>query len=105
MIVLIGQLIQSPLSEDLIAKNKCQGSLLAHANDSSVPSCFRPSTNNSIPSPIKQSTELYDSTNTILFCVVLTAVNFLIFVFCFWPKYKRVDTERRSNLEKSVVVK
>ena len=104
VIVLVGQQIQSPLSDDLIATNKCQGSIL-HANDTTVPSCFLPSSNASIPSHIKESTELYSSTHTVLLCLLLTVVNFLILVFCFWPKYKRVDSERKSNLEKSIIVK
>ena len=105
VIVLVGEQMQFPLSDDLIAINQCQGSVKQLANDTSIPSCFLPPNNSSIPTPIKESTQLYNSTYTILFCMILTVVNYLLLVWCFWPKYRRVESENRASLEKSVVVK
>ena len=100
VIVLVGEMIQVPLSDELIKINQCLGPSVT--NDSSIPSCFRPSHNSSIPSVIRQSTELTDSSNTIIFCLVLTVLNFMFFVLCFCPKYKRMDSENKASFEKSL---
>lgn len=105
VIVLVGQQIQYPLSNDLLKINQCQGTVVDLSNDTSVPSCFQPSNNASIPSSIKEATELYNLTYTVIMCLGLTVLNFLILVICFWPKYLRVDSERKSSLEKSIAVK
>lgn len=104
VIVLIGQQINSPLSADLIAINKCGGSEIGN-DTSSIPLCFRPSQNSSIPSVFVKPTELYNATNTILFCLVLMVINFIVFVACLHPKYKRVESEKISSFEKSIMVK
>lgn len=100
VIVLIGEVIQTSLPAELVDINQCLGASVT--NDSSIPSCFRPSHNSSVPSIIHQSTQLKDSSNTIILCLILTVVNFVFLVLCFWPKYKRMDSEKRDSFEKSL---
>ena len=100
LIVLIGEQIQYSLSDELLAINKCGSSEVL--NDSSIPKCFRPSHNDSVPSTIVQATELTNSTNTVTFCLALTIVNLFILVVCLRPKYKRMESEKRASFEKSI---
>lgn len=100
VIVLIGEQIQFPLSDELIAINKCSGTQVV--NDTSIPACFLPSRNDSIPSVITDSTELSNSSNTIILCLFITVVNFFILVVCLRPKYRRVEAEKRNSFEKSI---
>lgn len=101
MIVLVGEQITFPLSDELLDINKCSGTQVG--NDTSVPKCFRPSHNKSIPSVITDSTELSNSSNIIIVCLILTFVNFVFLVVCLQPKYKRVEAERQNSFEKSVL--
>ena len=103
IIVLVGQAIQFPLASNLIAINQCGGS--SKLNDTSLPRCFQSSQNNSVPSILTKATDLYDSSHTIWMCLAITVVNYFILVGCFWPKYRRIESEKRSSFEKSVMVK
>ena len=99
IIVLVGQLLQSPLSPEFVAINKCAGPSIV--NDTSVPKCFRISDNSSIPSSLDGATPLSDPTHTITFFMGIVALNFFIMVLCLWPKYKRIESEKRTSFEKS----
>ena len=103
VIVLVGQLIQYPLSDELIAINQCGDT--SNLNDTSVLNCFQPSHNNSVPPTIKKATDLYNSSHTIFFCLALMLANFFILVICFRPRYRRMESEKRSSFEKSTRVK
>ena len=99
IIVIIGEKLAQPLSPDQF-ENKCSSSL--PTNDTSVPTCFHSSQNSSI---LTDETALSDQNHTIMFCIGITIVNFIILVACFRPKYRRVESEKRCTFEKSVVVK
>ena len=100
VIVLIGEQVNAPLADKFVEINKCGGAQVL-VNDTSMPKCFQPQ-NSSVPSEIVESTDLSDSTNTIIFCLVLTAVNFLLLVICLQPKYRRMELEKQTNFEKSL---
>lgn len=102
VIVLVCQEFKYPFPEELLDINKCGPPKL---NESSMPFCLRPSSNQSIPVPFEDSTPLYDPRPSILFCLGIIFINFIFLTLCLWPKYKRLESEKRKSFEKSVCIK
>lgn len=97
VIVLCGQVLQVPLSPPLILTSVCgSGAVLSH--DSSTTSvCANPQLNASIPAVLTPDAKGYDLTRTLYLCITLITVSYLVLVLCFWPRYKRVELEKRTQ--------
>ena len=102
----MSEILATPLSSDLLNVNKCGSTPVSHynSNTSTLPYCFQKSHNDSIPSKIVDSDELTDQKHTVWLFTILIALVYVLFVFVFQPKYKRVDSERRASFEQSVYV-
>ena len=102
VMVLICQAFQFPLSDDLVAINKCVG-VSSSINESSVTQCSGKSPSNFMP--YKNSTPLYDPRPIILLFLGILFVNSFFVTLCLWPKYKRLNSEKINTFEKSVCVR
>ncbi len=101
VVITVSQSFSYSLPDNLLAINQCTSKSPA-LNDTSMPKCFYLPNNQSVPIVFKDSVPLNDPAPTILFCLSLTVFTFLILVFLFWPKYRRLESERLNSLEKSV---
>ena len=102
----VSEVLATPLSTELMSINQCGSSTVSHhsSNISTLPSCFQQSHNNSVPSKLIDSEQVFDQKYSVWLFTILIAVVFVFFVFVFQPKYRRVDSERRASFEQSTYV-
>ena len=90
VLVLLAQSIQTPLSLDLVPNNQC-------SVDSTSQLSYHPCSANITSSVLGVDTSPQDFTNVQLLNTCLAFVMFAIFLFLFWPKYKRRDSEMAAE--------
>ena len=105
----MSEVLATTLPAELRQINKCGSIPASHHpgrnnHTSTLPYCFQESHNISIPSKLVETTELSDQKHGVWFFAILMSVVYVFFVVVFRPKYKRVDSERRSSFEQSVYV-
>lgn len=90
VLVLLAQSLQTPLSLDLVPNNQC-------STDSTTSSSFHSCSANTTSSVLAADTPPQDLTYVELFNSCFSFVIFAIFLFLFWPKYKRLDSEMAAE--------
>ncbi|KAL5471602.1 hypothetical protein EMCRGX_G029731 [Ephydatia muelleri] len=98
-LVLLAQVLQTPLP--FAPNNQCSTS----SNPSSSPSSSHTCAANSTSSALEVDTPPQDLTYVGLFYSTFVCVLFATFLFLFWPKYKRLDSEmaaKKATLENDV---
>ena len=100
ILVFLSQVLSVEISPEQHPNHQCLSSTVN--TSASTLSCFKH--NATDPLPVVGSTKLYDSSHTILLCLVLSVIAYITFVFAFHPKYRRNDAERVAKFERSVYV-
>ncbi len=90
------------MSPFLISTSQCISDV--DVNSTSLPSCHRHANNASIPDDIMSSLALNELGPAMIFIPTFTALLFVFYVLFFWPKYKRINAEKKASFEQSVYV-
>ena len=96
LLVLLSQVLQFDIDSDLVHDAKCSNSDAQAA--SSRPSCFNSS------QPVSSAATPQDLTHAILLYVCLMVLVFIFFAIFFWPRYKRIEAEKKADFEASMFV-
>lgn len=99
VMVVIGQVLQVDVSADLLPDSRCGTD--SGSTNSSGPNCFRNSNTSVI---VDDDAHPQDLTNAMYFYLALIVLLFAFFVMVFKPQYRRVEAERKADLEASMFV-
>ena len=99
VLLLLGQVLQTDLSPHLMQFSKCNiTSNASPTTNSSIYTSFRNTTTHT-----GSNTQTKDFGHALILYIALTTVMFVLFVVTFPPRYRRVEAEKRSEFEKSVI--
>ena len=95
VLLLLGPVLQTDLSPDLMQFSKCN--ITSNASPTTN-SCSRNTTAHT-----GSNTQTKDLGHALIFYVAFITVMFVLFVVTFPPRYRRVEAEKRAEFEKSFV--